>query len=61
MMPLFAFSLYDSLKYFKTNLSKPYPIRRLPLNAVLAGLMLYGKFPCWRSTLRGWEPWLFRS
>lgn len=44
MMPLFAFSLYDSLKYFKTIYPKPVPYKTIALNAVLAGTMLYGKF-----------------
>ena len=44
MMPLFAFSLYDSLKYFKTVYPKPVPYKTIALNALLAGMMLYGKF-----------------
>ena len=44
MMPLFAFSLYDSLKYFKTIYPKPVPYKTIALNALLAGMMLYGKF-----------------
>ncbi|MEN6593335.1 MAG: hypothetical protein ABFC31_00105 [Clostridiaceae bacterium] len=44
MMPLFAFSLYDSLNYFKNIYPKPVPYKTIALNALLAGLMLYGKF-----------------
>lgn len=44
MMPLFAFSLYDSLRYFKTSHPAPVPLGMIARNALFAGLMLFGKF-----------------
>ncbi len=43
-MPLFAWSLYDTLRYFKTVYPKRAPLRMLFVNGLLAGWMLFGKF-----------------
>lgn len=44
LMPLFAWSLYDTLKYFKNEYPAPVPLGMIARNAFFAGLMLYGKF-----------------
>ncbi len=44
MAPLFAFSLYDSIRYFKTSYPKPVSFGVVARNAALAGLLLFGKF-----------------
>jgi hypothetical protein len=44
MMPLFAWSLYGSLRYFKNEYPSPVPLKMIALNALFAGLMLFGKF-----------------
>lgn len=44
MMPLFAWSLYESIRYFKTQYPAPIPMRTIAVNALFAGLMLFGKF-----------------
>lgn len=44
LMPLFAWSLYDTLKYFKNDYPAPVPLGMIARNALFAGLMLYGKF-----------------
>ena len=44
MMPLFAWSLFDSIRYFKTEYPKPIALSTIARNAVLAGVMLFGKF-----------------
>lgn len=43
-MPLFAWSLYETLRYFKTVYPKPVSFRTLVVNGLLAGWMLFGKF-----------------
>jgi hypothetical protein len=44
MMPLLAWSLFDSLRYFKNEYPEPVSLRRVARNAALAGVMLFGKF-----------------
>ena len=44
MMPLFAWSLYDTLRYFKQSYPNPVPLGMIARNALFAGIMLYGKF-----------------
>ena len=44
MMPLFAWSLYDTLRYFKESYPNPVPLKMIARNALFAGIMLYGKF-----------------
>ncbi len=44
MMPLFAWSLYDTLRYFKESYPNPVPLKMIARNALFAGVMLYGKF-----------------
>ncbi len=44
MMPLFAWSLYDSLRYFKNDHPAPVTLNMIALNALFAGVMLFGKF-----------------
>ncbi len=45
MMPLFAWSLYDTLRYFKESYpAKPVPLGMIARNALFAGIMLFGKF-----------------
>ena len=44
MMPLFAWSLFDSLRYFKNEYPAPVPLGMIARNALFAGVMLYGKF-----------------
>ena len=44
MMPLFAWSLYDTLRYFKKSYPEPVPLNMIARNALIAGVMLYGKF-----------------
>ncbi|NLI55144.1 MAG: hypothetical protein GX417_12655 [Clostridiales bacterium] len=44
MMPLFAWSLYDTLRYFKNTYPEPVPLKTIALNALFAGIMLFGKF-----------------
>lgn len=44
MMPLFAWSLYDSLRYFKNEYPAPVSMKMIARNALFAGLMLFGKF-----------------
>jgi len=44
MMPLFAWSLYDTLRYFKEEYSNPVPLGMIVRNALFAGVMLFGKF-----------------
>ena len=45
MMPLFAWSLYDTLRYFKESYpQKPVPLGMIARNALFAGVMLFGKF-----------------
>lgn len=44
MMPLFAWSLYDTLRYFKESYPNPVPLKMIARNALFAGIMLFGKF-----------------
>ena len=44
MMPLFAWSLYDTLRYFKESYPNPVPLGMIARNALFAGVMLFGKF-----------------
>ena len=44
MMPFFAWSLYDTLRYFKESYPNPVPLKMIARNALFAGIMLYGKF-----------------
>lgn len=44
MAPLIAFSLYDSIRYFKTEFPKPASLGMIARNAALAGVLLFGKF-----------------
>lgn len=44
MAPLIAFSLFDSIRYFKTEYPKPVSLGMVARNAALAGLLLFGKF-----------------
>ena len=44
MAPLIAFSLYDSIRYFKYEFPKPVPLGMIARNAALAGVLLFGKF-----------------
>jgi len=44
MMPLFAWSLYDTLRYFKNQHPAPAPLGMIARNALFAGIMLFGKF-----------------
>ena len=44
MMPLFAWSLYDILRYFKQSYPNPVPLKMIARNALFAGAMLFGKF-----------------
>jgi hypothetical protein len=44
MMPLFAWSLYDTLRYFKQSYPEPVPLKMIARNALFAGIMLFGKF-----------------
>ena len=44
MMPLFAWSLYDTLRYFKESYPNPVPMKMIARNALFAGIMLFGKF-----------------
>jgi len=44
MMPLFAWSFYDTLRYFKESYPKPVPLGMIARNALFAGIMLFGKF-----------------
>ena len=44
MMPLFAWSLYDTLRYFKQDYPNPVPLKMIARNALFAGIMLFGKF-----------------
>jgi len=44
MMPFFAWSLYDSLRYFKEIYPKRVPLSMITRSAFFAGLMLFGKF-----------------
>ena len=44
LMPLFAWSLYDTLRYFKNDYPAPVPLGMIARNAFFAGLMLYAKF-----------------
>lgn len=44
MMPLFAWSLFDTLRYFKNDYPAPVPLGKIALNALFAGIMLFGKF-----------------
>jgi len=44
MMPLFAWSLYDTLRYFKKTYPEPVPLKMIARNALFAGVMLFGKF-----------------
>ena len=44
MAPLLAFSLYDSIRYFKTEFPKPVSLGMIARNAALAGVILFGKF-----------------
>ncbi len=44
MAPLIAFSLYDSIRYFKMEFPKPVSLGMIARNAALAGVMLFGKF-----------------
>lgn len=44
MMPLFAWSLYDILRYFKESYPNPVPLKMIARNALFAGVMLFGKF-----------------
>ena len=44
MMPLFAWSLYDMLRYFKQDYPNPVPLGMIARSALFAGIMLLGKF-----------------
>ena len=44
MAPLIAFSLYDSIRYFKMEFPKPASLGMIARNAALAGVLLFGKF-----------------
>lgn len=44
MAPLIALSLFDSIRYFKTEYPKPVPLGMIARNAAFAGLFLFGKF-----------------
>lgn len=44
MAPLIAFSLFDSIRYFKTEFPKPVSFGMIARNAALAGVLLFGKF-----------------
>jgi hypothetical protein len=44
MMPLFAWSLYDTLRYFKQSYPNPVPLGMIARSALFAGVMLFGKF-----------------
>ncbi|MEZ4626682.1 MAG: hypothetical protein R2912_00750 [Eubacteriales bacterium] len=44
MMPLFAWSLYDTLRYFRESYPNPVPLGMIARNALFAGVMLFGKF-----------------
>ncbi len=44
MMPLLAWSLFDSLRYFKNEYPAPVSFGVIARNALFAGLMLFGKF-----------------
>lgn len=44
MAPLLAFSLYDSVRYFKTEFPKPVSFGMIARNAALAGVVFFGKF-----------------
>lgn len=44
VLPLFAWSFYDTLKYFKTVYPKRVPLRMIAVNALFAGVMLFAKF-----------------
>lgn len=44
MMPLFAWSLYETLRYFKEDYPNPVPLKMIARNALFAGIMLFGKF-----------------
>ncbi|MEA5049591.1 MAG: hypothetical protein VB034_13440 [Eubacteriales bacterium] len=44
MMPLFAWSLFDSIRYFKAEYPKPIALSTIARNAILAGAMFFGKF-----------------
>lgn len=44
MMPFFAWSLYDSVRYFKEIYPGRVPLAVIARNAFFAGLMLFGKF-----------------
>ena len=44
MMPLFAWSLYDTLRYFKESYPNSVPLGMIGRNALFAGVMLFGKF-----------------
>lgn len=42
-MPLFAWSLYASLRYFKTEYPAPISLRVIAINALFAGV-IFAKF-----------------
>ena len=44
MMPLLAWSLFDTLRYFKQDYPNPVPMKMIARNALFAGIMLFGKF-----------------
>ena len=44
LMPLFAWSLYESLRYFKTEYPAPISLRVIATNALLAGVIFFAKF-----------------
>ena len=44
LTPLFAWSLFYSVRYFKTEYPKPISLRVIAVNAVFAGVVLYAKF-----------------
>jgi len=44
MAPLLAFSLYDTIRYFKTAYPKPASYGMVARNAAFAGVLLFGKF-----------------
>lgn len=43
-MPIFAWSLYDSMRYFKTQYPEKIPLRTVFVNGLLAGVLLMTKF-----------------
>ncbi|MEA4869965.1 MAG: hypothetical protein VB062_04955 [Christensenella sp.] len=44
LMPLFAWSLYESLRYFKTEYPAPVSLRMIAVHALFAGMILFAKF-----------------